>query len=238
MKKRRKLKIFLIILAVIVVTASGVLAWQWDNVRSVIYFMRYSEDDLDKMLDDNKKELDSALEGIGAQMPRELTEEELQALQEGTITQTDAVEISLGKTTLQEKIEQKKPKSQVSSGSGGSTVLVTDSPVSNLVAQLYVLKSSYMGKLGGLEAQAKAEYSATPAAERTAGWKSSMISKYSGKVSALEGECDAKVEAVISQIKAELAKTGGDTSIIGKIRSAYENEKQIKKAYYLNTYLK
>ena len=64
-----------------------------------------------------------------------------------------------------------------------------------------------------------------------------MISKYSGEIAAWEGECDAKVEGVISRIKEELKRTGGDMSVINTIRSTYEKEKQIKKAGYMNKYM-
>lgn len=241
MKKRRKLKIFLIVLAVILAFIAGLIIWQWNNVNSFIYFLRYSEDDLNKMMDDNKNELNTALSSVNIVVPRELTEEEINALEEGIITEEDAVEISLGITTLEEKIQKKDTENTTGANTENN---VSSQPASKeqegasyLIAQLYVLKSSYMSKLDGLEAQAKSEYASTPAEQRTAAWKSSMMSKYAGKASALEGECDAKVESLIAQIKEELSKTGGDTSIINTIRSTYENEKQIKKAHYMNTYL-
>lgn len=234
-KKKKKLNILLIVAAVIVAGIAAVAVWQWDNILSVIYSVKYSEEDLNRMLDENKSELNTALEGIGANTVRDLTEEETAALEEGLITENDAVEISLGIKTLQEKLAEK---NEQKSTPAQSTSSDETSATSDLIAQLYVLKSSYMGKLSSLESQAKAEYSSTPENERTAAWKSSMLAKYSGKVAALEGECDARVEALISEIKAELSKTGGDMSIINTIRSAYENEKQIKKAHYLNTYMK
>ena len=37
-------------------------------------------------------------------------------------------------------------------------------------------------------------------------------------------------------IESELSKTNGDTSLISELRSAYENEKSIKKASLLSNY--
>lgn len=246
MKNKRKLKIFLIVLLVIAVLIGGLAIWQRNNIASVIYYMKYSGDDLDRMNKENKEKLASALSEIDTNMPRELTEEEIAALKDGTITEEDAVEISLGITTLEEKLQQKSrgetndgSTSQSSQNTSVSdTAKNSQSGISNLIAQLYVLKSSYISKLDGLEAEAKSEYAKTPAEQRTSTWKGSMVSKYSARVSAWESECDTKVEGIISQIKEELSKTGGDMSVIDTIRSTYENEKQIKKAQYLNTYLK
>ncbi len=230
MKKRKGLKIFLIILAVILAIAGGVTIWQWDNISSVMYFMKYSKEELETMQGENDEKLNSAVAGLNV-IPRELTDEEREALENGTITEQDAVEISLGTSTLAEKITEK------TTGQASASQQKTDR-VSELIAQLYVLKSSFISKLDGLAAQATAEYKNTPKEERTSSWAGTKISKYTGLATGLEAECDAKVEAIISELKTELKKSGGDMSIINTIRSTYDSEKQIKKAYYLNKYLK
>ena len=236
----KKKIITLIIVAAFVSLVSGVLAWQWNNICAVFYFINSSQEALDKMLEKNKEELSKALSGMEEGAPRDLTEEEAKALEEGNISEEEAIEISLGKTTLEEKIKNpqqtsQKPKPQ--KPQANDTTKTTDK-TSDLIAQLYVLKSSFLSRLSGLEAQGNAEYDNTPKEQRTADWKASMISKYTNKIATMEAECDAKVEAVISQIKAEITKNGGDMSIINTIRTTYENEKQIKKAQYMNTYLK
>lgn len=336
--KNKKIKVFLGIVLAIVILVIGIVIWQWNNVVSVVYFLNYSESDLEHMDTENKQQLNDAMEKLQISEPRELTKEEIQALENGEITQEEAIQISLGKKTLEEIITKKTEenfssqdgvennngKSDVKNEETGNpenknlknedfekannsdTYLVfatngdteyewrynwkfnsrnyylengeektqtyvvlntenkvteqiflnrnehiqnennnnqepkteeSNSKLSGLIAELYVLKSSYISKLNGLEAKGKSEYSSTPPNERTSSWKANMISKYTGEVSAWEGECDAKVEAVISKIKAELKQTGGDMSVINTIRSTYEKEKQIKKAGYMNTYL-
>ena len=44
---------------------------------------------------------------------------------------------------------------------------------------------------------------------------------------------DAQVAAILNELKTQLQAANADTSIIGKIREAYENEKTLKKAYYM-----
>ncbi len=230
-------KITLTVIAIIVCIIVGVIVWQWGNISALVYSVQYSQEELDTMLTENKDKLDTVLNEIDVPVPRELTQEELAALESGDITQEEAVEISLGSSTLKEKIDKHTNSEKNNVTSKPNSTPQPQNNTSALIAKLYVLKASYMSKLDGLEGQAKAEYSNTPAEKRTAAWKGSMISKYSSRVAALEGECDAKVEGIIAQIKAEISKNGGDMSIINTIRSTYETEKQIKKAHYMNTYL-
>lgn len=225
---KKGLKIFLIILSAVVVIGGTVAVWQWDNITSFVYFMRYSTEDLENLEEKNKEELATAVAGLDT-VPRDLTDEEKEALASGEITKQEAVELSLG---------VKKQDSQKATQSGTGTTQGKTDRTSELVAELYVLKSSYLSKLDGVAAQAKAEYAAKPKEERTASWKTAKISKYAGIAAGLEAECDAQVEGIITELKAEIKKTGGDMSIVNSIRSAYESEKQIKKAYYLNKYLK
>ncbi len=233
MKNKKGLKIFLIILAVIVTLTGGVCIWQWDNIKAVSFFLKYSKEELEEMNKENDKKLDDAVANLEL-MPRELTDEEKKALEVGEITEEDAIEITLGKVTLEEKIKEKE-------NPGKAPTKVEEAKtdrVSELIAKLYVLKSTYISKLDGLAADAKAEYKATPEAERTEKWKSSKISKYMSLATSLEATCDAQVEAIVTELRTELKKTGGDMSLIDTVRSSYESEKQIKKAFYLNKYLK
>jgi len=260
-KKRKKLKIFLIIALVFVMLVAGLAIWQWNNIVALYYSIRYSEEELLKKEEENKKALDEAINTLNIEPPRELTKEEIAALENGEISKEEAINISLGITTLEgennavtpEQDNNSQAETGVETNAQNNTPAVTTpnvqpgSNVSNqppkkasrleeLVAELYVLKGTYISKLNGLEAKAKQEYSATPKEQRTVSWKTSAFARYSKEATAWEAECDVKVEGIISKIKAELNRTGGDTSVIKKIRETYDTEKQIKKAQYLNKY--
>ena len=225
---KKKTKVVLIVLGIIIALIASFAVWQRNNIKAVIYFLRYSKEDLVQMAADNQKELDDALKKIDMAAPRELTEEETKALESGELTLEEAVAL-----TLTPSDENPTTSAEPSGGKKPTVAPVTPSKtlsnIEKLIAELYVLKSSYMSKLDGLESAGKKEY---------ATWKGQMISKYSGIISGWEAECDAKVEAVIGRIREEIKKTGGDMSVINTIRSTYNNEKQIKKAAYMNTYLK
>ena len=55
---------------------------------------------------------------------------------------------------------------------------------------------------------------------------------------ALDGECNGKMESILSELQKELKRTGGDASLVSQIRSAYQTEKSLKKAAIIEKYQK
>ena len=112
-----------------------------------------------------------------------------------------------------------------------------DAEISACVAQMYVLKSSFVAQLEALYNQAFGEYEAVyhqlTEAEREAK-KKNIISSLYPKASALEKQCDTQVNQVLAKLEALLKESGGDISLVGRIRDSYNSEKSLKKAYYLN----
>ena len=50
----------------------------------------------------------------------------------------------------------------------------------------------------------------------------------------LMSQCDGRVATLLGELESELRAAGGDLSIITTIKNAYENEKNLKKAYYMS----
>ena len=63
-----------------------------------------------------------------------------------------------------------------------------------------------------------------------------MASQYMGELASLESQADSAVDAEISQLREKLTAMGADTSICDTMKSSYEKEKRLKKAYYLSLY--
>ena len=70
----------------------------------------------------------------------------------------------------------------------------------------------------------------------TLGLVGSIAGKYLKTVASLESQCDKDVESLLSDLRTELEAQGKDTSIIETLRKAYNEEKSLKKAYYLDVY--
>lgn len=112
------------------------------------------------------------------------------------------------------------------------TPVKQSSRLQELIAKIYVLRSTYIGRIDALVKQARHEY------YQDKSRKSELEGKYLRIGSNMEKECDAQMEALISEIHAELIRTGGDLSLIDEIRSVYAQEKSAKKAALFAKYAK
>lgn len=206
----------------------GILAyWQRENIGALIDSQRFSAKERGEQLAQQEEML---LQAFSEQAPgveiHPLSEEEEQLLKEGKLSPDDALQIITGK----------KPSLSQSGGESGQTKQSTQSEegsrLNELIGQIYVLRSSFVGQLNGLVAQAKQEYVNGKGSVS----KGTILKRYIGIAAGLEGQCDGQMESLLSQIKAELEKTGGDLSLIGQIRSTYQGEKRAKKAEILNQF--
>lgn len=94
---------------------------------------------------------------------------------------------------------------------------------------MYKLKANYLGQIGNVIDEAKA-------AHKNGASASSLASQYMGELASLESQADSAVDAEISQLREKLTAMGADTSICDTMKSSYEKEKRLKKAYYLSLY--
>lgn len=114
----------------------------------------------------------------------------------------------------------------------------SDQLIADAVSQLYQLQFQYTSQIDSLIGSAKEYYKQQKAANGSAAAKSSTLAKFSGEVASMENSCDAKVESLLSDLTSRLNSIGADTSIVSTLRSAYENEKSIQRASYVNKYMK
>ena len=111
-----------------------------------------------------------------------------------------------------------------------------DTVLAGLVAEAYVLRAQFTGRLEGLKSSAAAEFKALGKDEQTQEKKMEIGMKYMDRAGKMEGECDGKMDNLVARIEKQLRRTGGDTSIINDIKAYYAEEKSVKKAYYLSKY--
>lgn len=120
-----------------------------------------------------------------------------------------------------------------SNGTPAANSKDVDLIVGDRIVQLYSLKAVYLGQLGQLEAQAKSAYKNLPKEQRNLVGKQSIANRYMGQALGYMESCDAEVAAILSGLESELNAVNADTSVIQTIQAAYENEKAMKKAYYV-----
>lgn len=232
MKKSKVWKtIWLIILAVVVI-GIGVLAYMNANNIKALTYMGKSPEQHKELLLENEKKVQEILDKLPAPTVKPLSEEEEKKLQSGEISQEEALSIIMGKDEKPQNGQpEKKPGPVKTEQEEVKEDEYDPEKLQSLIAQIYLLRSSFTGQINGLVAQAKSEYIAQTKKDLPA-----LAAKYMSIGSGLEGSCDAQIESLLSQIKTELEKAGADTSLVSDIRSAYYNEKSITKASLISKY--
>ncbi|MDO4301442.1 MAG: hypothetical protein Q4D26_08660 [Clostridia bacterium] len=234
MKKSHKaLKIVLLILFILIVASVCLLIWQKDNISAVISASKYSDTDIQQQIDESKKNIETQLEQYDVKGLRDFTLEEEEAIRKGTLTVEEAVKRIMsesnisgaeqGSGVLQENEGQNQNENE---NEQSSTAIVSDYTI-----KLYSLKAAYLGQIGNLIDQAKADF-------KNGASGSTLMSKYLSKAASLESEADSKVDTLLNELTGKLENIGADTSIVATMRDSYENEKSLKKSYYLSLFNK
>lgn len=227
--KKMKLwkKITLGLLLLLVIAVAAVTIWQWNNIQAAIYTFTKSEQQIASELDANKGKLQSELKERYDIDVKDFTAEEERQIMTGEISTDDAVK------KMTEEYEKIKEQYNIKSTGNVETDRKVDNLVGDKIIELYSLKAYYLGQLGQLEATVKREYAALPKEKRNSSGKKELAGKHIGYAYALMEQCDVKVASLVSELNNELKALKADTAIIGLIQSTYENEKALKKAYYL-----
>lgn len=200
--------------------------------------MKYSDADLEGQISSVSAEIDQAMDKLPGTV-NELSDEEKEQLRNGTLSEEQAIELMLGKTdadnpTVSDSAQTSSQGEKMGeTGQAGVALSADEERVDALVAKLYVLQTTYTAKLDGMVSSAISEYKALPESERASA-KTSIFSKFLVKASGMEGTCDASVNSILSEMEPLLKKTDGDLSVVSDIRSAYEQQKALKKAYYIS----
>ena len=213
-------KIALGIVGALVVTGAGVTAWQWNNISALRYGMTMDRTAIEGKLAENEQVLTSAMEEYSVSSYT-FSEEELRQLEDGTLSVEDAA-----KKLLDESV----PGAETPDGqSSQQTAEKSDveAQIQEQIAQMYVLRSTYVSKLESIAQAAIDEYTQ---GEHTAENKADVVYKRLEELTALEKECDAQVAQVVERLRSLLKQAGK------KVEATYQEEKSLKKAAYLEEF--
>lgn len=252
--KRRK-TILCTILVLLAVSLAGLFWWQRDNLKAIHAATQHTSAELEEKLEENQQMIQEAVKAAGEVTVREVTEEERQALRDGSMTQEQLMERltgSGGGEPSQPDAESAVPASRPESG--GKTDAAPETPdaaaagekseqsaesayqkeLSALIAKVYVLREEYTLALDTMYADAKAEYLALPAEKRTTTQLAKMAKGYLSRANALEKECDGKMDEIVRAMETLIRDNNGDLTLVDTVVYTYANEKSLKKSWYLS----
>ncbi len=104
--KRKHIILISVLLAVLIGCAAIVYA-NYDFIVMIKNGLTYSEEDLKKLKDENDEITKAVLKDLGIGSVRPLNDEEIKALDEGKITEADAIDIVLGKKSVKKGEDDK-----------------------------------------------------------------------------------------------------------------------------------
>lgn len=237
MNKRRWIWLFIILIVVILV--GSVAMKHWNTLEALVDSFRYSQDEVVDKININKEQLQQYIDENENITVRDLTEEEAKLLNDGEITEEEAIDILTDKKSEMQTSTDKpaaEPKEPEVSGNAADTV------ISKAIAKLYIQKNKYLGKLDGIEASVRQQYinivkSSKLSKEEKRAAKYQLINSNMSKVAAWESECDSIAYGILDEIKTALKDNHQDDSIVKKLEEAYLNEKRLKKSYFINRYM-
>ena len=244
----RKKKIACAVLGGVLLCAGGLTAWQWNNISAALSFARYSQEELEGKLDQNDQAIKDAVQNIPNVTIRDVTQEEKDALKDGTLTQEELIQSLI----QSEPKPEQKPESEPPQDSQKTPDAPTTEPeqppkqeepepqksdfetrLNELIAKVYVLREEFLIKLDQTQTAAIEDYKAIPADQRTTKKIASLVSGYLSKGLDMEKECDAQIEQIVVEMEALLKENGGDLSIAQTVYDTYVEEKSLKKAWYM-----
>lgn len=220
---------------VVLVAAGAGTAWHFQNeIQAVQYYLKYTPEEQAALEEQNERALEMALQK--ANLPIEIftdtTLTDAERMQKLEALRQMSPMMGLD-SSIASEVQDRPANQQGGDARFSQEGQAYDAELATMVGEIYGLRASFIGQLDGLLEQAKAEYGALSPAEREK-QKKSLTNKYIGLAGGLESSCDAQMEAILGRMQKHLKATGGDSSLIKEIRKTYENEKALKKSYYMS----
>ena len=242
MKKR----FWLIVTVAVIILIIAFSYTQRNNIKGFFYSFKFSGDEIETMISDNDSMLKEQVESFLGHSIRSFTDEETNQIKDGTITEDEVVEkiiaeeleksISSATENSGNKVTEQGTTKTDGTDTSSSNTPAQSMEVSRYITELYNLKNEYIGKLDQMVESAARDFRNLPSKEKTYSKQLQIGASYMNKAMALESECDEKVSSIVKSLEKQLKSEGKSTEIISVINKAYNSEKTLKRAHYLNMF--
>lgn len=221
-------KIALGVVGVLVVGGVAAAAWQWNNLNALRYGLTMDSGTIEQKLQENEKALQDAMTEY--KIPQyTFSQEEIAQLTDGTLSTEEAAKRLLEAQTPLAAA----PEGQADAQQAAEPPSEVDQAIQEQIATMYVLRSTYVGKLEAIAQSAIDEYSAGAHTEEN---RKQVVYDKLDQLTALEKECDDQVAQVVARLRELLKEAGRDDSLAKQVEQTYQEEKSLKKAAYLEKF--
>ena len=221
-------KIALGVVGVLVVGGVAAAAWQWNNLNALRYGLTMDSGTIEQKLQENEKALQDAMTEY--KIPQyTFSQEEIAQLTDGTLSTEEAAKRLLEAQTPLAAA----PEGQAGGQQAAEPPSEVDQAIQEQIATMYVLRSTYVGKLEAIAQSAIDEYSAGAHTEEN---RKQVVYDKLDQLTALEKECDDQVAQVVARLRELLKEAGRDDSLAKQVEQTYQEEKSLKKAAYLEAF--
>ena len=221
-------KIALGVVGVLVVGGVAAAAWQWNNLNALRYGLTMDSGTIEQKLQENEKALQDAMTEY--KIPQyTFSQEEIAQLTDGTLSTEEAAKRLLEAQTPLAAA----PEGQADAQQAAEPPSEVDQAIQEQIATMYVLRSTYVGKLEAIAQSAIDEYSAGAHTEEN---RKQVVYDKLDQLTALEKECDDQVAQVVARLRELLKEAGRDDSLAKQVEQTYQEEKSLKQAAYLEEF--
>lgn len=221
-------KIALGVVGVLAVGGVAAAAWQWNNLNALRYGLTMDGGTIEQKLQENEKALQDAMTEY--KIPQYIfSQEEIAQLTDGTLSTEEAAKRLLEAQTPLAAA----PEGQADAQQAAEPPSEVDQAIQEQIATMYVLRSTYVGKLEAIAQSAIDEYSAGAHTEEN---RKQVVYDKLDQLTALEKECDDQVAQVVARLRELLKEAGRDDSLAKQVEQTYQEEKSLKKAAYLEEF--
>ena len=253
-------KVIIVVLLVIILLVTVIAIRYWDTITAVIDGLSYSAEEIENIRVENQKEVDRELAKYPDLHFRDLTDEEIKALSEGKIEQSDVPYLVTGRKVFKNgvvmtteeyeelikkekedkeqeeslKPEEKQPEVKPPDKPAEENVPKTNPELEAVLEKFFVLKANLLADIDSRVNGMISEYKSIPKKERTKAVKNEYANKAISLMSVLEPQYDSQFEAVVQELETVIEKIDGDRNLVDTVRTAYKKEKAALKAKYVS----
>lgn len=238
----KKILLWILVVFFLIFILAGILIYaNYDNIKPLFTAMQYeTKEDIENDIKVTQQKTEQILKDIGKENIKPLDEEEEKKLVSGEMTQEEAINIILGKDKEEtpqappenNDVPQEKPSENVE-----ETKNDYETKLGELVAEIYVIKGKYMGLIKAEEKATIKDFTSLPKEQQTVANKYKVGGKHLRTVLKLQDQCDEEINALLERLETLLTENNQPLDLIKQIKGAYEQEKELTKAQYINKYV-